>query len=227
MLGHTIGVRARPRPWSFWCRHESRLSKTILPSLTLCFARSSGSASESTLIAACGWSDLTALIACPLSGMATSNHSCSGAPLSLLGKTVTIFHPFAICSISHGSVQRRTANLGANCPDFGAAQTILGQAVRLLLRDGGRCGCKGALARWQVSRGPWPVWSDRGHGPRSHGGSPSQTGRKGAGRPLALQRGLVTPLATAGACRGGPIAAEVRGMSGLQEIRILKRCLTH
>ena len=46
-----------------------------------------------TLMAACGWRALMARIASPLSGMATSDHSCSGdAPLGF-GSTVTIFHP--------------------------------------------------------------------------------------------------------------------------------------
>ena len=46
-----------------------------------------------TLMAACGWRALMARMAAPLSGMATSDHSCSGdAPLGF-GSTVTIFHP--------------------------------------------------------------------------------------------------------------------------------------
>ena len=44
-------------------------------------------------MAACGWRALMARMAAPLSGMATSDHSCSGdAPLGF-GSTVTIFHP--------------------------------------------------------------------------------------------------------------------------------------
>src|SRR6478672_13642395 len=73
--------------------HEPSTSTKILPSLTSYFARSSASASESTLMAACGWRALIARMASPLSGMATSDHSCRGdAPLGF-GSTVTIFHP--------------------------------------------------------------------------------------------------------------------------------------
>src|SRR3954464_4281045 len=73
--------------------HKASTSTKILPSLTSYFARSSASASESTLMAACGWRALMARMASPLSGMATSDHSCSGdAPLGF-GSTVTIFHP--------------------------------------------------------------------------------------------------------------------------------------
>jgi hypothetical protein len=44
-------------------------------------------------MAACGWRALIARMASPLSGMATSDHSCRGdAPLGF-GSTVTIFHP--------------------------------------------------------------------------------------------------------------------------------------
>src|SRR4051812_10481670 len=73
--------------------HEPSTSTKILPSLTSYFARSSASAAESTLMAACGWRALIARIASPLSGMATSDNSCRGdAPLGF-GSTVTIFHP--------------------------------------------------------------------------------------------------------------------------------------
>ena len=79
--------------WDASCGHGSSTSTKILPSLTSYFARSSASASESTLMAACGWRALMARMAAPLSGMATSDHSCSGdAPLGF-GSTVTIFHP--------------------------------------------------------------------------------------------------------------------------------------
>jgi hypothetical protein len=73
--------------------HEPSTSTKILPSLTSYFARSSASASESTLMAACGWRALIARMASPLSGMATSDHSCSGEPPPGFGSTVTIFHP--------------------------------------------------------------------------------------------------------------------------------------
>src|ERR1700692_47218 len=76
--------------------HESSTSTKILPSPTSYFARSSASASESTLIAACGWRALIARMASPLSGMATSDHSCSGDAPPGFGSTVTIFHPFAM-----------------------------------------------------------------------------------------------------------------------------------
>jgi hypothetical protein len=76
--------------------HDSSASTKILPSLTSYFARSSASASESTLIAACGWRALIARMALALSEMATSAHSCSGAAPPGLGITVTIFHPLAI-----------------------------------------------------------------------------------------------------------------------------------
>src|SRR6476660_2991753 len=79
--------------WDAFAGHEPSTSTKILPSLTSYFARSSASASESTLMAACGWRALMARMASPLSGMATSDHSCSGdAPLGF-GSTVTIFHP--------------------------------------------------------------------------------------------------------------------------------------
>ena len=73
--------------------HEPSTSTKIFPSLTSYFARSSASAFESTLMAACGWRALIARIALPLSGMATRHHSCSGEPPPGFGSTVTIFHP--------------------------------------------------------------------------------------------------------------------------------------
>ena len=73
--------------------YEPSTSTKILPSFTSYFARSSASASESTLIAACGWRALTARMALPLSAMATKHHSCSGEPPPGFGSTVTIFHP--------------------------------------------------------------------------------------------------------------------------------------
>jgi hypothetical protein len=73
--------------------YEPPTSTRILPSLTSYFARSSASASESTLIAACGWRALIARIALLLSGMPTRHHSCSGEPPPGFGSTVTIFHP--------------------------------------------------------------------------------------------------------------------------------------
>jgi hypothetical protein len=85
-----------PRTGRAWGCHDPSTSTKILPSLTSYFARSSSSASESTLIAACGWRALIARMASPLSGMATSDHSCSGDAPPGFGITVTIFHPFAM-----------------------------------------------------------------------------------------------------------------------------------
>jgi hypothetical protein len=81
--------------------HDPSTSTKILPSLTSYFARSWASASESTLIAACGCRALIARMASALSGMATSAHSCSGDAPPGFGITVTIFHPFAMCLVCH------------------------------------------------------------------------------------------------------------------------------
>ena len=79
--------------WDASCGSRAFHEHKDFASLTSYFARSSASASESTLMAACGWRALMARMASPLSGMATSDHSCSGdAPLGF-GSTVTIFHP--------------------------------------------------------------------------------------------------------------------------------------
>jgi hypothetical protein len=90
---HDVVGQVNPRRFGY---AEPSTSTKILPSLTLYFARSSALASESTLIAACGWRALIARMAAPLSGMATSDHSCSGVAPPGFGITVTIFHPFAM-----------------------------------------------------------------------------------------------------------------------------------
>src|SRR4051794_10737008 len=79
--------------WTLFAGHEPSTSTKILPSLTSYFARSSASASESTLMAAWGGRALIARMASPLSGIATSDHSCSGDAPPGFGSTVTIFHP--------------------------------------------------------------------------------------------------------------------------------------
>src|ERR1700704_1520963 len=85
--------RERQTTGTLLAGHEPSTSTKILPSLTSYFARSSASASESTLMAACGWRALIARMASPLSGMATSDHSCSGEAPPGFGSTVTIFQP--------------------------------------------------------------------------------------------------------------------------------------
>jgi len=72
------------------------VSAEILSSLTSYFERCSASASEPTLIAACGWRALISRMASPLSEIATSTDSCSGDAPPGLGIMVTIFRPFAM-----------------------------------------------------------------------------------------------------------------------------------
>ncbi len=80
MLGRFLRVTSLPRAQRF-CR---LLRHTL---------REAPHQPPSRLLWRRGWRALMARMAAPLSGMATSDHSCSGdAPLGF-GSTVTIFHP--------------------------------------------------------------------------------------------------------------------------------------
>src|SRR4051812_37140864 len=110
--------------------HEPSTSTKILPSLTSYFARSSASASESTLMAACGWRALMARMASPLSGMATSDHSCSGdAPLGF-GSTVTIFHPVVMHLRLTSSLVPAHPTTSTRRPNQFIAASLLGRVPR-------------------------------------------------------------------------------------------------
>jgi hypothetical protein len=126
--------------------YEPSTSTKILPSLTSYFARSSASASESTLIAACGWRALIARIALPLSGMATRHHSCSGEPPPGFGSTVTIFHP-VVMRRRHPSpfvpARPRASTLSLPHPASHGEADILGQAEVLRICDKLRIGLGG------------------------------------------------------------------------------------
>ena len=116
--------------WDAFAGHEPSTSTKILPSLTSYFARSSASASESTLMAACGWRALMARMASPLSGMATSDHSCSGdAPLGF-GSTVTIFHPVVMHLRLTSSLVPAHPTTSTRRPNQFTAASLLGRVPR-------------------------------------------------------------------------------------------------
>ena len=116
--------------WDAFAGHEPSTSTKILPSLTSYFARSSASASELTLMAACGWRALMARMASPLSGMATSDHSCSGdAPLGF-GSTVTIFHPVVMHLRLTSSLVPAHPTTSTRRPNQFTAVSLLGRVPR-------------------------------------------------------------------------------------------------
>jgi hypothetical protein len=136
--------------------YEHSASTKILPSLTPYFARSSASACESTLIAACGWRALIARIALPLSGMATRHHSCSGEPPSGFGRTITIFHPVVMrrrYPSPFVPARSRASTLSLPHPASHGEADILGQAEVLRICDKLRIGLGGPQL-WPPGQSP-------------------------------------------------------------------------